>query len=448
MVCEVTYSYFSKAAKDASKVASECREYADELEKKVSKKISNIKLGQTGSTSQASYFISQKKQSLNNLATKYEAFSKKIEQASQYAEQTDKKVAAYIKTEGKSFRKAHGMSSGFFDGFIEVLTRFTNGVLDSTALGRWIKKGLVSFRDAIHRFKENFKYWFFCDGGKYWVKVGLAVAGLIFAVVALIAAWPVAAAAIAAGWTLSTVAAVATTIMAVIGVADAVVSLVENSMAVHAFKNDPGWAERYGSVTSLSDFLHKTNFKSKFWNKFSEAGAFFIDVTTVACAIITVADSIKNVATFFKNGYRKNANWKRHFDTKTTKYGKFSFERTWKSIKTNKEGIDYAFKNKDLIQKKGALKRTSEFFKNFSKFDKNLKTFKNANKAVKNFTKQLESPQSFVEKQVDAVKKKLHFNEAEDVYKKGKKIVDTDYTYTAKDYSQTSSNPTPAPATP
>lgn len=183
MVCEVTYSYFSKAAKDASKVASECREYADELEKKVSKKISNIKLGQTGSTSQASYFISQKKQSLNNLATKYEAFSKKIEQASQYAEQTDKKVAAYIKTEGKSFRKAHGMSSGFFDGFIEVLTRFTNGVLDSTALGRWIKKGLVSFRDAIHRFKENFKYWFFCDGGKYWVKVGLAVAGLILSLI-------------------------------------------------------------------------------------------------------------------------------------------------------------------------------------------------------------------------------------------------------------------------
>lgn len=448
MVCEVTYSNFSKAAKDAAKVASECKEYANELEKKVSKKISSLKLGDSGNTSQASYFISQKKQSLNNLATKYENFSRKIEQTSEYAENTDKKVASYIKTEGKTFRKNHGMSSGFFDGFVEVLTRFANGVLDSTALGRWIKKGLVYIGDAIHKLKESFKYWYFCEGGKYWVKVGLAVVGLALAVVALVVAWPVAVAALAGALTWTTVVAVASVIMAVIGVADAVVSLVESSFAVHAFKSDPGWAERYGSITSLSDFLHKTNFKSKFWNKFSEAGAFFIDVTTVACAIITVVDSIKNVATFFKNGYRKNANWKRHFDTKTTKYGKFSFERTWKSIKTNKEGIDYAFKNKDLIQKKGALKRTSEFFKNFSKFDKNLKTFKNANKAVKNFTKQLESPQSFVEKQVDAVKKKLHFNEAEDVYKKGKKIVDTDYTYTAKDYSQTSSNPTPAPATP
>lgn len=451
MVCEVTYSNFSKAAKDVSKAAVECREYANELEKRVSKKISNIKLGQSGNTSQASYFISQKKQSLNNLATRYESFSKKIEQTSQYAEETDKKIAKYIKTEGKAFRKGHGMSSGFFDGFMEVLTRFANGVLDSTALGRWIKKELVSFRDLVNRMKENFKYWFFCNGGKYWLKVGAAVAGLIIAAVALIAAWPVAVAAIAAGLTLSTVAAVATLIMAAIGVADAIVSLCQNWKAAHTSQNDPGWAERYSSITTLSDFLHKTYFNSRIGNKLSEIGAFVIDVTTVCCAVITVVNTVKSIKAFFTNSYRKNANWKRHFDTKTTKYGKFSLERTWESFKTNSKGLDYAFKDKALIQKQGALKRTSKFYNSLSKFSEKsafLKHLKVTNTIVKNTTKQLESPESLAEKQFDSFKKKVHLNELEDVHKKGKKIVDTDYGYKSDNYTQSSTNPTPAPATP
>ncbi len=468
MECEISYSNFSRAARNASKAASECREYANELERKVSRKISDLRLGQTGNTSRASYFISQKKRSLNDLAARYDSFSRKIEQTSEYAEDTDKKVASYIKTEGRTFRKDHGMSSGFFDGFAEILTRFANGILDSTALGRWIKKGLVSFREALNRFWQDFKYWYFCDGGKYWVKLGLAVAGVVLAVVALIAAWPVAASAVAAGWTLktalSTVAALATAIMAVIAVADSTVSVIQNAMAVFAFKNDPGWAERHSSITTLSDFLHKTNFNSKIGNILSEMGAFVIDVTTVCCAVVTVVNSVKNLGKFFTNSYRKGANWKRHFDTKTTKYGKFSIKRTWESFKTNMKGIDYAFKDKALIQKQGMLKRTSKFYKNFSKFSKDsvfLKTLKKTNSIVKKMTKQLESPKpavekpidivkneldSAVDKAIDSVKNKLHFNEVEDVYNKGKKVVDTDYGY--KKHMQSPSNPTPAPAAP
>lgn len=447
MACEISYYHFSRAASEASKAASECREYANELERKVSTKISNIRLGQSGNTSQASYFVAQKKQGLYNLASRYETFSKKIEQTSQYAEETDKKVSNYIKTEGRTFRKDHGMSSGFLNGFAEVLTRFVNGALETTALGRWIKKGLVSIKEAIQGLWRDIKYWYFCDGGKYWVKLGLAITGVVLAVVAVIAAWPVAVAAVAAGLSLSAVAAVASLIMAVIGVADAVVSTAENARAVHAYRNDPGWAERYSSIATLSDFLHKTCFNGKIGNILSEVGSFVIDFTTMCCAVVTVANSVKNLKEFFTNSYRKNANWKRHFDTKTTKNGKFSLKRTWKSFQKNLDGLDFAFQDKTLNQKKGMLKRTSKFYKEFSKFSKDsvfLKTLKNTRNAVKNFTSQLESPKAFHEKAVDSVKEELHIDEVEDVFEKRKKIVEKDYTHMSDSYQSFPSNPAPA----
>ena len=194
------------------------------------------------------------------------------------------------------------------------------------------------------------------DGGKYIIKTVLAVVGTVIAVIFLVCvAWPALLAIIgtisAAGlagltgamiWTLVTAAAAFVT--AVIAVANGVTKSISNLAAVMSFEDDPGWAKRYNSYSSLTEYLRKNNFNSPFMDKISDIAANFIDGVTIIADVINIANLVHNgvnVIKQLKNGGMAKVFNKVHFKSPS---GKVTFG-------TVKHGV------KNIIRNAGELKK-------------------------------------------------------------------------------------------
>lgn len=236
------------------------------------------------------------------------------------------------------------------------------------------------------------RHWIQWSGVKYVLKVVLAFAAIIFAVVAVIAAWPVFLAALAGTATVWTfLVATSTLVAAVIALGDSVVSLFTNISAIKAHKEDPGWASRYSSMNSMSSWLYKTNFDNKYLNVITNITSVALDVIGFACAVVTIGDGIFNVCKFFSNSYRANANWKNDFKM-WDKGWKFSFEKFKKNFSYNVKAFYNSFKNNYSInQMQGVAKRKYDWYKKFSAFtkDTNFKTIKTAYRNTKAFINNL-----------------------------------------------------------
>lgn len=381
MSVQIDYSCLKSATKDLKKAGEKSDQYAERLQNKVIDKLDNLTKGSSRNTSNASYFASAKVKALNVTSTNCTTLSKKIDSFVTKAKETDRNVANYIKTEGNAFRKANGLSYGWFDGFAEAIARFgaiLSGINDFT---RWITDKLRGISDAINAIWLRAKHWIWCDGGKYVLKVVLAVAAIVFAVVAVIVAWPVFVAALvgtATVWTF--IVATCTLVTAVIALGDSVVSLFTNIQAFRAHKEDPGWAARYSSMNSMSSWLYKTNFDNKYLNIITNVTSVALDVISTLCAVVTIADGIMNICKFFSNAYRANANWKNSFKM-WTKDGKFSFDAFKKNFSYNVKAFYDSFGNNHSInQMKGVAKRKYDWYKKFSEFTKGT-DFRNIKKA-------------------------------------------------------------------
>ena len=143
-------------------------------------------------------------------------------------------------------------------------------------------------------------------------------------------------------WTLVTAAAAFVT--AVIAVADGVTKSIANLSATLTFKDDPGWAKRYNSYSSLSEYLRKNNFNSPFKDKISGMAANVIDVVTIGAAVINIADLVHNgvnVIKQLKNGGMAKVFNKVHFKSPSGKV----------TISTVKHGV------KNVIRNMGELKK-------------------------------------------------------------------------------------------
>lgn len=376
----IDYGVLRDAAKDLEKAAGKCDKYANQLQKKVPNKLGNLTKGSSTYTSNASYFASAKIQKLDAANNTCATLSTKITTFVTKAQETDRKVANYIKTEGNDFRKANGLSYGWFDGFAEAIARFGAMISDASDFSRWITDKLRGISDAINAGWLKAKHWLWCDGGKYVIKAILSAVAVVFAVVAAIAAcvvgWPALLAILAGTLTWANIVAVCAMITAVIAVVDFFVSACTNTVAALKHKTDPGWASRYSSMDSLSTWLYKTNFDNKFFNIISNWTSVGLDVISTICAVVTIVDGIRNVYRFFKNIGRKNANWKYHFKM-WDKNGKFSFEIFKNHFSHNVKAFYNSFKNnRELNQMQGVAKRKYKWYNKFSKFTKGT-TFKN-----------------------------------------------------------------------
>lgn len=387
-IVSIDYSEMNKAAKEAREAAKKCTEYGENIDKKISRKLSSLTLGPSGNTMQADYFAKLKINDLEQKREKYEKYAQKVENANIYAGETDEKVSRYIKNASNAFRESHNMK-------VNVITEFfawtTTTLLNKTAFGRWLNQISGNVSSWLDTAKRAFKNWYELDGGKYIVKVALAAIGTVIAVIVLvcvalpalvavvsaIAASGIAGLTGAAVWTLITAAAGFVT--AVVAVADGIVKTVNSSKAVLAFQDDPGWAKRYSSFTSLSQYLRENNFDALFLNKISGIAANIVDSITIAAALINFADLIHNginVVQKLKNGGMVKVFNKVHFKSPSGKV----------TVGTIKHGI------KNIIRNTGELKklitatnvaRLQTYYEKQSQVYNFYKTLKSGNKILK-----------------------------------------------------------------
>lgn len=386
-VISIDYWDMYNASRAAKKTADCCENYADEIKRKVTNKLGDLKLGSNNNTSQANYFAQRKIKDLQAKKTEMEKLSKQIDSAKEYAKEKDSAVSSYIKKESKDFRKEHDMKVGVLEEFFVWLD---TTIINSTAFGRFLKEKMSDISNWIDEKKRKFKQWWELEGGKYIVGAVIAVIAVVVATIFLfavaipalvtaIAGFTAAASVGAAIWTLVTAAAGFVT--AIVAVADGLTKAVYGIQAALVFEDDPGWAKRYSEYSSFADYLRKQNFHNGFLNKLSYIVANGIDVVSTIASVINIADFVKRGASFISQIKSKGADkifWKVKFKGKSGKV-------TWGTFKY---GLKRLFDNVKVIKTymgNTNLSRLQNFHEKSMPGYKIYKSVKDINKGISSF---------------------------------------------------------------
>ena len=369
----LNYSDIKAAYNASDKAAKKCESYANEISKKITKKIDDLERGSSAQTSYAKSYAKKKISELNRQAGVYSSYATRLDDflnGSSGAKSIDKKVSDYIKADSKTFREKHNMKT---NAVTEFFTWLSTTILNKTDFGKWLKNAFTSIKNWLHDVGDALEYWYRCGGGKFVLKIVGGIILLVVAVVALIVAWPImvgAFSALAAGFTMAAawtaLVATATFVGAIIGVVNAVVDTTFNVKALQTNGSDPAWAKRYDSYSSASEYLNKNRFGNNKWlNKNSYSWATAIEVTELTCALINIADMAKNGINFLRD---PNARQKFFPKRDTTTFKKVSFTRynkvTFGSIKNGlgaiKTNIAQVIANPSIEAiKKGLLRKNS-----------------------------------------------------------------------------------------
>lgn len=354
------YSEIQDSSRAAKKVADQCEDFANDLEKKVTKKLGDLKRGASGNTTSATSYMNAKIKELNKKATSFTNFSKDLDNFLNDdvgAKKTDKKAADEIKSYSKIFLKNNDMSVGPITDFFMMIS---NTFYNSTEFGQWLKKMNNAWDNFWADKARDIKYWYHCKGGKQALQAGaaivltvVAVAACVIAVGAAVAAIgalcsAIAAGAVTAGVIWGAVSATAGAIAAVIGVADAVTNTYFSFKA--AMEDDPAWAKRYGDMDSASDALEKVRYKDGFMNNLTSGASKVVKGVEVTCNFINIADMASKGYKFIKNFKNTSALWKnknkikffKEVDGKKT-LNKSSIKYTWMNIKKDYGAFKDAF---------------------------------------------------------------------------------------------------------
>lgn len=357
------YGDLKAAAKSADKAAKKCESYVSKIEKKVTNKLSQLEGGGSALTNSASAQAAEKIRTLQNKQGGYERLADKISALRTKAKDTDENVSRYIKTESRAFRKTHNMEVNVL---VEWFAGLANYLVNGTALGRWLKDKLTGVGNWIDLAKRKFREWYELDGGKYILKLVAEAIGVVIAVIVLVfVAWPALVAAVgglagvlgaifaggsmaglgAAIWTVIT--AGAGFITAVFAVVNGVTKIATNAAALSVNGEDPGWASRYGSYSSLADYLQKTVFGSEAANKLSLVTSNILNFTENTAAVINIVDIARNGIKFCASIKEKGV-WKVfdkvHFKSPNGKvtWGTFKYglKKLFSNMKTFTSGVN------------------------------------------------------------------------------------------------------------
>lgn len=374
---KIVYSELKDAWKAADKAADYCEDYAAEIRRKVTNKINSFSGTDSNYTNSAAGYAAAKIRELDSKATKLRSYSNRLENLYNEAKDTDRSVKSYLKLEGRDFRDSHDMH---VSRIAELFVNFFVTMSNSNPVSKWLKdmhRRADEWRDALW---EDIKYWYHCDGGKYWVKIAAAFALTLLAIMAAVAAWPVMIAALS-GTLWAALVGIAGFVGAVIAAFDAYVDLMGNIAALAMFKNDPAWAARYDSYNSLAGWLEKHRFDSRWMNKFSMIAATAVNITKSVCAVMNIANLIKNTANFIK-GYKAGTNWLKwkssyHAATKSDASVWTKMKFMFRAIK-----VDYG-----TVTDAATLNQFQKYLETYDSFCKTLKGFTDATKGLKTFSK-------------------------------------------------------------
>jgi hypothetical protein len=273
-ILKIDYSDLEKAGKQAEKAADDLEDYAKALDKKVSTKISGISGGSTTYVSNALYFVNNKISALNSKADKLDQFAGSLDTLCEHVKAADEKIDKQIDQDYKTVKKDQDIKVNCVTEFFSWLG---TSVLNSTAFGRWINTIVNKIGDFAGDIWGEIRYWYNCEGGKYWVDIAVSVLAIIGAIAVICIG--------GAGFI-----AICGIIGAYLTIANGLNNIGTSIYALTQFGDDPAWANRYGKMDKASQTLRNT-----INNKYTNALADVLDFTEAFTDIVGVVDLGKTV---------------------------------------------------------------------------------------------------------------------------------------------------------
>lgn len=286
---KVNYKALSDAADNSRSVKKTMKAYSSEIESKITNKFSNLSGSDAqGYISAASKAATNKMNELNEKAAKAEAFGTAIDTFVTNAQNADKNVATKINQTGTSYVGKRNTFQKIGDWFYNT---FCVDFANSNSITKLIANCFKWGADKVSALAENVKDWFKYKGGKYiWniVKTGtLVFLGIGAAVSAVLTAGTVFAIAVA----------VATCIVAVIGIVNGAISIYQNIKALKMQgEGKLGQARYHGSISGFSDAVDKYDMGDEATNKRWKAGATTVDTVQTVCEVVIAINGVTNLA--------------------------------------------------------------------------------------------------------------------------------------------------------
>lgn len=260
----IDYSEINSAAKKARSAAGYYEDFADEMEKKVIKKLDGISgYDRKGNVGNAKTIISDKVKALRSKKKYYDSLANNLEKLADNFEKREKQVIKDVKSvateafELKNQSKWKAFTQWAYGTFCVDLVNW-NPI--TRAIGNGIKSGL----DWVQEKGSKVVDWFKHGEGKYWLGIALDALAVVGAVAATVGAIALAVATGGAATPL-VVAAVASTIGTVMTMVDAGFSIANKvkALKIERDSGDPGQARFYGNIGGVNDATDKTDFGGK-----------------------------------------------------------------------------------------------------------------------------------------------------------------------------------------
>lgn len=293
----IDYDELVKIATHSNDLAKKASDYANDLTRKVAKRVETVAGGMNGILSSAKYYVETKVAELEKKKTSYENLAKDINHLIATARRVDKEVATAIANNQETFLKSneHLRIADWKADLINWLTDLKN----SCPLFEMIGNIRAAIENGLSSLMDNIKHWWKCEGGKEIIGFIAAIGGAIIAVALFIATLP------ASGFF-----AICAAIGACLAAINAITNVVTSCASmIKAINGDPAWAKIYGDQNKLSDWLRQTNFKSEFWNRTTNFLANTADTVQLFCDVVCIGKLITDLGSkfnFIHNFFNKN----------------------------------------------------------------------------------------------------------------------------------------------
>lgn len=285
----IDYSEIKSAAKKAKSVSGYFDDYANDLEKKVSKKLTGLPGSDSKSNvANARSIVSTKIKELREKKTHYSTLATNLESLAGNIESHEKNVVSGVKSiatealELKNQSKWQAFTQWAYGTFCVDLVNW-NPI--TRGIGNGIKKGL----DWVQAKGTKVVDWFKHGDGKYYLGIALDALAVVGAIAGTVGAIALAVATGGAAAPL-VVAAVASTIGTVMTMVDSGFSIYNKvkALKISSETDDPGRARYYGNISGVSDTIDKTDMGGKTANDIWGFVGTGYDVVHVAADITAV----------------------------------------------------------------------------------------------------------------------------------------------------------------
>ena len=285
----IDYSEINSAAKKARSTSGYFEDFEEELEKKVSKKLSGLPGSDSnGNIGNAKSVVSSKIKELREKKKYYSDLASSLEKLADNIEYEEKSVVTdvrYVATDALELNRQSKWQAFCQWAYGTFCVDMLNWNPVTRFIGNGIKKGL----DWVQEKGTKIVDWFKHGEGKYYLGIALDALAVVGAIAGTVAAIALAVATGGAAAPL-VVAAIASTIGTVMTMVDSGFSIYNKvkALKVEQETGDPGRARYYGNISGVSDTIDKTDMGGKTANDVCGVVGTGYDVIHVAADITAV----------------------------------------------------------------------------------------------------------------------------------------------------------------